>query len=312
MTNAGGFLLSCPPLKATPVPERCHPIARVWDYVDFRASDYFDTYYEHTVLPDEQRVLAYQLGLLECQPVKFSCALEYGCGPTVHRAIAASNYVFRIDMADRVAGNLAQIAAWLKGGPDNTVWNHFTDYVLGCESKRRIDAHQVMRREEHTRKVIRDLYVSDARWANPLGAARRGFYDLIVSGFCIDAVSQDKRVWRECMRNVLSMLSDGGLLILHALRRCTAYSVGERLYPNADLTKDDLYRALLANDLVKGTLDVEVIPCPENARYGYSSVLVASGRKAWRRRRAVWRARPDQQRCDPWPSKGLSAYADGF
>lgn len=88
------------------------------------------------------------------------------------------------------------------------------------------------------------------------------------------------------MRNVLSMLSDGGLLVLHALYRCNAYRVGERLFPSADLSKDDVVDSLVANGLIRGSIDVEVARCPENARYGYSGILLASGRKPHRRRNA--------------------------
>lgn len=286
MSDPAGSLLGGTPSKATPAAGSLRRRPAVHDYSDWRAEDYFDTYYGERVLPDEQRVLAYELGVLEREPRTFGHALDYGCGPTLHRAIAASRYVLRIDLADRIAGNLAQIAAWLKASPANADWHRFTRHILAWESERKVDTRRIERREALARRVIRRLYVSDARWTNPLGLERRGFYDLLISGFCVDAVSQDKRVWRACMRNMLSMLSEGGLLILHALGRCSAYRVGNRLYPNADLSKDDVYASLVANDFIRATIDIEAVPCPENAHYGYSHVLMASGRRAWRRVRA--------------------------
>src|SRR5262249_48084004 len=104
-------------------------------------------------------------------------------------------------------------------------------------------------------------------------------YDLLISGFCLDAVSSDKGVWRRCMRNVLSMLQEGGLLILHSLYRCKAYKVGQRLFPGADVSEDDLVDSLLANGFARASIDVQVISCPDNAPYGYAGILVASGRK---------------------------------
>ncbi len=48
------------------------------------------------------------------RPARASAAdSEYGCGPTMHRAIAASKYAFRIDMADWLADNLAEAREWL-------------------------------------------------------------------------------------------------------------------------------------------------------------------------------------------------------
>ncbi|MGH8228388.1 MAG: guanitoxin biosynthesis pre-guanitoxin forming N-methyltransferase GntF [Steroidobacteraceae bacterium] len=256
------------------------------DYSEWQAHEYFDTYYSKVVLPDEQRVLAYEIHALGSQARKFGRALEYGCGPTLHRAIAAAHYAFRIDMADRVPGNLAQIRAWLQAGPHSTEWNRFTSYILGEERAVSIDARWIERRETLARKVIRNLYWSDARWRHPLGPDRAGFYDLMVTGFCIDAISSEKRIWSRCMANVLSMLDQGGLLILHALYRSRSYVVGARHYPNADLSKDDVLESLVANGFARSSLDIQVAACPENIGYGYSDILMASGRKARRRRHA--------------------------
>lgn len=251
----------------------------VADYSQWQAQDYFKTYYSEVVLPDEQCVLSYQIEVLKQAEHKFGRGLEYGCGPTLHRAIAASGYAFRIDMADWLADNLAQVQAWLDAPVGNSDWKRFTQYILACEGDLEADMRRIDRREELTRKVIRQLYLSDARWRDPLGPERRGFYDLIVSGFCLDAVSCDKQVWQRCMRNVLSTLHEGGLLILHALHRCKAYKVGERMFPGADLSADDLYESLLENGFDRSSIDVQVVPCPENAVYGYSGILMASARK---------------------------------
>src|ERR1700761_9759795 len=81
----------------------------VADYTQWEAHDYFKTYYSEVVLPDEQVVLAYQIETLKRIEHKFGRGLEYGCGPTLHRAIAAARYAFRIDMADWLAEKLAPV-----------------------------------------------------------------------------------------------------------------------------------------------------------------------------------------------------------
>ena len=53
----------------------------VADYSEWRARDYFQTYYSQVVLPDEQAVLAYQIEVLRAARARFGCGLEYGCGP---------------------------------------------------------------------------------------------------------------------------------------------------------------------------------------------------------------------------------------
>jgi hypothetical protein len=253
----------------------------VADYSQWQARDYFQTYYSEVVLPDEQVVLRYQVEQLATQANRRGRALEYGCGPTLHRAIAAARYVFRLDMADWLPDNLTLVRQWLRADASNPDWNRFTDYVLRCEgappNTRRIAARELM-----TRRAVRGLYTSDARWRHPLGPERAGYYDLIVSGFCLDAVSSSKRVWRNCMRNVLSMMAPGGQLVLHALHRCRAYKVGERMFPGANIGIDDVAEALADAGFARRSADIQVVPCPDNAVYGYTGILMAS---AWKRTR---------------------------
>jgi hypothetical protein len=82
------------------------------------------------------------------------------------------------------------------------------------------------------------------------------------------------------MRNVLSTLHEGGLMVMHALHHCKAYKVGDRMFPGADLSADDMFKSLLDNGFERSSIDVQVVPCPENTVYGYSGILMASGRKA--------------------------------
>ena len=250
----------------------------VADYSEWQARDYYKTYYSEVVLPDEQAVLRYQLEVMRAAPERFGRALEYGCGPTLHRAIATAPYAFRLDMADWLADNLVAVRDWLAADADNGDWTRFTRFILGSEG-RRLDATRIRQREAKTRKVVRGLYVSDARWRHPLGRERDAFYDLLVSGFCLDAISSDKRVWRRCMRNVLSMVAPGGTVIVHFLHKCRAYKVGNRMFPGSNLSVDDVARVFEDLGFARDSVDAQVIPCPDNARYGYSGILTASARR---------------------------------
>ena len=109
----------------------------VADYSEWKARDYFQTYYSDVVLPDEQAVLAYQIDVLRAARARFGRGLEYGCGPTLHRAIAASKYAFRMDMADWLADNLTEAREWLCADDSAPEWKRFTRYVLACEGQSR-------------------------------------------------------------------------------------------------------------------------------------------------------------------------------
>ncbi len=207
----------------------------------------------------------------------------------MHRAIAASKYAFRIDMADWLAENLAEAREWLCADVSAPEWNRFTRYVLACEGHARPNNERIAKREAQTRKVVRGLYVSDARLRQPLGLTRAAFYDLIITGFCIDAISSDPAVWRRCMRNVTSMLQPGGTFIIHALHQCKAYKCGDRMFPGSNLSIDDMRDAMLENGFVNSSIDVQVIPCATTrctATRAFSRPLAARHRRR--------RARPDQ------------------
>src|ERR1044072_2129603 len=98
----------------------------VADYSEWRARDYFQTYYSDVVLPDEQAVLAYQIDVLRAARARFGRGLEYGCGPTLHRAIAAAKYVFRMDMADWLADNLTVAPEWVFADETAAAWERLT------------------------------------------------------------------------------------------------------------------------------------------------------------------------------------------
>ena len=250
----------------------------VADYSEWSARDYFQTYYSDAVLPDEQAVLAYQIDVLSAAPSVFGRGLEYGCGPTMHRAIAASKYALRIDMADWLEDNLDEAREWLSADESASQWNRFTRYVLACEGHALPDDRTVLEREALTRNVVGGLYVSDARVRQPLGPTREAFFDFIITGFCIDAISSDRRVFRRCLGNITSMLLPGGTFIIHALHRCKAYKCGERMFPGANLGIDNMRDAMLEHGVAPSSIDVQVIPCPDNSPFGYSGILTASGR----------------------------------
>jgi hypothetical protein len=107
---------------------------------------------------------------------------------------------------------------------------------------------------------------------------------LIITGFCIDAISSDPRVFRRCLRNVSSMLQPGGTLIIHALHQCKAYKCGDRMFPGSNLSIDAMRDAMLETGFSQSSIDAQVIPCPDNRMYGYSGILTASARKSLRKR----------------------------
>lgn len=253
--------------------------APVSDYDRWHAESYYGFYYRDGIVRDERITLDYHLRFLRSLRGRVERALDYGCGPTLHNAIAVAPYVGTLDMADWSADNLACVRRWVDREPGAGRWHHFTRYILECEGDPLPRAMSIARREARARGAIGRLLRTDAREAQPLGAARTAHYDLLVTGYCLDCISDDPAVWRAAMRNVLALVRPGGALLLDALWRCTSYQVGERWFPSANVDVDDLHACLLENGFVRSSIEIESHPCPEQEACGYPGILVASAKK---------------------------------
>ncbi|HEY1861141.1 MAG TPA: guanitoxin biosynthesis pre-guanitoxin forming N-methyltransferase GntF [Gemmataceae bacterium] len=243
----------------------------------WQPDEYYQDYYSEVVHPDEQIALRFQIEFLQRARRRFPRALEYGCGPTLMRAIATAKYVESLDMADRLPRNLRQVQQWKTGKKNANDWNHFTEYLLQSEGIARPSRRQIRAREQRTRKVLRELLATDARQPYPLGPARVGTYDLLVSGFCLDCLSPSQAVWRRCTRHVLRLLRPGGSFVFAAFLRCPGYSVGERWFPGANLSRGDWQAGLVHSGASPAALKIAVHKAPAQARAEYRGILLACG-----------------------------------
>jgi hypothetical protein len=250
--------------------------ASVVPWAAWRPAEYLQEYCRK-VEPDDEAALRFQLAVLRRGGRFFPRALEYGCGPTLMRAIAASAYVGSLDMADRLPGNLQHVRRWLAGEPGADDWSPFTEYVLRCEGIAVPSADLVRSRERSTRRVVSDLLLTDARRRHPLGRARAASYDLLISGFCLDCISHSKAVWQRCMANVFRLLKPRASFVLLALRGCRAYRVGSRWFPAANLSREELESALFACGADPASTDLRECELPGHAGQGYRGVLLAGG-----------------------------------
>jgi SAM-dependent methyltransferase len=243
----------------------------------WRPAEYFQEYFSQQVGPDERAAIPFQVEFLRRAGRKFPRALEYGCGPTLMRALAASTYVGAMDMADRLDDNLRRVRQWAEDDPQADDWSRFTEYALNCEGVSSPSREEVIARERRTRRVLSELLLTDARRRYPLGPSRVTSYDLLISSFCMDSLSRSKSVWRRCMRNVFGLLKPGGSFVILSLRGCEAYRVGALWFPGANIQLSDLESALLECGADPARLKISESDLPTHEGQGYTGILLASG-----------------------------------
>ena len=244
---------------------------------DWVPAEYLAGYYRD-LEPDETATIAFLVDALRLaepgRPVLF-----FGVGPTLHHVFAAAEVASEIHLGDYLPANLDEIRRWIDRDPDAHDWRPFVRYTLRCEGLDAPSDEDVAAREDLTRKKITELIGVDAGDPRPTDRD----YATVVSAYCADSATGDRRTWELFMRNITGLVRPGGLFVTAALRRCRGYTVAGKLFPSADIDEHAVREVLRP---AFTPVNVEVRRVDQDASHGYSGIVLA-----WARRRApepVW------------------------
>ncbi len=172
--------------------------------------------------------------------------LDFGSGPTVFSALVAAPYVKKIILCDYLETNLQEINSWLRKDDHAFNWHLNTGLILKFENND-ISIEAILQREDEARAKISRLIRCDASLHYPCFTETIEKYPLIISNFCADSATSSKEVWEAYMKNLLSLVDEGGTILLSALRNCTYYLSGSNIYPSANINEKDLYYVFKKN-----------------------------------------------------------------
>lgn len=249
---------------------------------DWRPHEYLNDYYR-VVEPDEQATIAFFVDALRDaepdQPV-----LLFGVGPTLHHVFLAAEQAIEIHLAEYLPTNLREIERWLAGAADAHDWSPFVTYTLACEGVAHPTADEIRDREDVTRAKITALLAGDARCADPLEGKGAAPYGTVISAYCADSATADTTTWETYMRHIAGLVEPGGLFITAALRRCSGYVVGGKVFPSACVDEEDLRRVLERDfDWDDGVIEVCDLSADRMATQASSWHAYAESRSRWRR-----------------------------
>ena len=265
--------------------------------VDWVPREYLRDYYT-TVEPDEVATIAFFVDAVR-RAERGRPVLFFGVGPTLHHVFLAAGIASEIHLADYLAANLTEIRRWLERDPGAHDWRPFVRYTLQCEGVPHPSEGQVTEREELTRDRITRLVRLDGRVRDP--APER--YATVISAYCADSATSDRRSWEPFVRNVVDRVGPGGLFVTAALRRCRGYVVGGKTFPGAGIDEADVREVLRPEPAHGGA--VEVRRLTDDAAHGYAGIVLAwtrSGETVSRGTRA-----PGGRRRPPPPGRPWAA-----
>jgi len=243
-------------------------------FEDWDAADYLSEYYSE-VLEDERHALQFLADALRgLAPV--DRALDVGCGPCVHHCFPLVPYAREIHCADFVAGNRDAIARWLEDAPGAHDWRAFAAQSLACEGGP-AGPDDIARRQRETRARLTRVLPCDVRAADPLGPEARAGYALVTSHYCAEAISTDKAVFRQNVKNLASLVAPGGVLVTSACGAADFYKVGARSFPCSGVTPQEVLASLTLAGF--RDIDLRIRSTPSHADQGYASVVFARATK---------------------------------
>jgi len=239
--------------------------------------EYLREYYS-TVTPDEHLVLELLVHLLQQNGVPGEgSVLDFGCGPTVHRAIAAAPYASSITMADLLPANLRAVDAWLSQTPGAHDWRPYTTKILSIEGSATPTVDQVVAREDLTRTRVQSVRLCDVRKDPLLSGDAEQRFDLVIAGFCLEVAVSDATSFHTALLHVLSLVAAGGIGIVMGLHRCSTYTVNGEWHACCAVDSGEV--ADRFKEVGFSEIEMQIGEVPELASVGYSEVFFGSARR---------------------------------
>jgi len=246
-----------------------------WNRWDPKA--YLKEFYSGDVAQDEIETVAFLAKLAKKinSPKKI---LDFGCGPTLHHVFPFIPHVSEVHVADLLKPNLDEISKFLKKEKDYHNWDKHIAYTLECEGQKKPTAKAIEQRKKHTVEKITKLMKANARNSNPMGIKYRGAYPVVISCYCADSATNNRKDFTLYVKNIASLIQPGGLFIIACLRNSRYYKSGSSYFPSANVNEHFLLKILKYNFIAE-TIKIKVKKLPNHKEQGYTGIILAYATK---------------------------------
>ncbi|XP_013389162.1 indolethylamine N-methyltransferase-like [Lingula anatina] len=161
--------------------------------------------------------------------------LDLGSGPTIAHHVILSKYFNELAFSDLTEKNREAMRKWRDGEAGAFDW----DSTFKCVAALEGEEENWMALKESFRNKMSTMYPCDVINPNPLHPVLSKPFDCVTNIFCLEAASHFRVI-----RNVTSLLKDGGHLIIVNSLRQSAYIVGDVHFSARSLEKEEYIRSL--------------------------------------------------------------------
>ncbi|CAN8018125.1 unnamed protein product [Ixodes persulcatus] len=193
--------------------------------------------------------------------------------------LSASRQFKDIVLSDVVDANRIELEKWLSGKEDALDCSFHAEMVASLEGCRD-GKKRASELAERTRQAIRKVIPCDVLEPGVLPDEHRETFDAVLSCNCLESATQDHASFRLATCNVAGLVKPGGLLILAGMGGLEKYTVGNEVFPMAELNGDVIKKALADAGLKVEVYKNKMYDGPDRNAVGRRFAFVTAARKA--------------------------------
>lgn len=229
------------------------PMTTSEDFREFSPRQYLSEQYK-TIMREEAFILRFLHETYQNFGRKNLSIIEVGGGPTIYQLISASKYAKEIVFTDFLQKNLEGVQAWVHKKPEAFNWRTHIQLVASLEGQR------VEKIEKRLRTALRRFLLLDILKMGQV--LRKQKFDVVSSHFCADSITNNKRVFSQAVRAIVSLLAPRGILVMSLLKGTTFYDVGRHSFPAYSLDEHEVKKIL--KRLGFNTFEIQTIEVEKN------------------------------------------------
>lgn len=240
-------------------------------YSEWNPRQYLEQYYSPGPIPGDSQAM-YRFVVEELSGLKFSRAIDVGCGPSAYMQFVTSPHYDELSVVDLITDNLDELRMWVDQDERAFNWEHYATYALVVQGKEP-SPENIRELSDITRRKVREFIQVDLLGLKK--ARHRQTWGLVMSWFAIECISSDLEVWRCALETLVSMVSPGGTVLLASLSGSQGYSVFNRRFPVAAVNEKLIREEFLGNTPGRAfSIRTMTVPVQDWKETGFESIVL--------------------------------------